>query len=717
MKSSGKQETQPKPRLIVRLGIFLASHHILFSVICCSAGIIALLLLPSLAKNTYISENALIPGSANPLFSMEDVIEANRFMKGIEAASGDSRGGMNMAKFIAQQIEDLGAEVCYHKFLPHSKLFHPLKFFTSMTNNIAIQPNATYTNFGINTIGIIRAPRGDGKEAIVLVTPYNSQRVKSNELLSLALGFSVFSLLSRAAWLSKDIVWLSTDSQFGEYDAVSAWLNQYHNPVFLSHSVILDTKMYGGNHIYDGNTEKAELKSFKRAGTMTAALIFKVGETRKYGDRDSVTMYAEASNGQMPNLDILNVVHYLAVHRQGFRVNISEFSSLLSSAWLRVIAEIFHTLGSVLRKINPDWNLDVAVSDYVEGTANLASSMYNQALGVPTGSHGAFRDYQVDAVSLEFSPTFHVRNENAKSSFLLRGGRLIEGVVRSVNNLLEKFHQSFFLYFLTAPSKFISVGVYMIPFALLVAPLPIVAAALAGGSKSMEKTADKSIDDSKANGSADILQSEGGSWKWLQAAKVLLVIQLWAVLVSLLPYYITQIPNATPVQSAMIWAVLSIVILIALYVMSGSPYSAGVEWKLLKATMITSVSIGLGLMSIINFATAQLGALILIPMCLFSRPLRAHSGMNFLHQAVLLASNISLAVLGFPPAALLILKGLSKGSWTVDIGDFWVWMEFLWEWSSATYLYLFLVHLPCWLLCIHVLLHPCRQVESKMKQE
>lgn len=92
MESSAKQETQPKPRLIVRLGVFLASHHILFrftlispyvcslnpsfgpfflthpspfeiSVICCFAGIIALLLLPSLAKNTYLSENALIPGN------------------------------------------------------------------------------------------------------------------------------------------------------------------------------------------------------------------------------------------------------------------------------------------------------------------------------------------------------------------------------------------------------------------------------------------------------------------------------------------------------------------------------------------------------------------------------------------------------------------------------------------------------------------------------
>ncbi|XP_051225434.1 uncharacterized protein [Lolium perenne] len=703
MEPSAKEDAQPKPRLIVRLGRLLASHHILFSALCCSAGIIALLFLPALAKNTYLSENALIPGSANPLFSTEDVAEANKFIKGIEAAAGESRDGMGMPKFIVQQMKELGAEVCYHEFLPHSKHFHPLKFFTSMTNDLAIHPNGTYTNSGTNTIGIIRAPRGDGKEAIVLVTPYNSQRVKENELLSLALGFSVFSLLSRAEWLSKDIVWLSADSQFGEYTAVSAWLSQYHNPTFVA----------GVTNGPDGIAEKAETTDFKRAGTMAAALIFKVGETRNYGDRDSVTMYAEASNGQMPNLDLLNVVHYLAVHRQGFRVNIERISSLVTSAWLRVIAEVIQTVGSLLRKINPDWKLDIAAPDYVEGTANLASSIYNQALGVPTGSHGAFRDYQVDAVSLEFSPTFHLRNENAKSSFLVRGGRLIEGVVRSVNNLLEKFHQSFFLYLLTAPSKFISVGVYMIPFALLVVPLPIVAAALADGGK----TEGKSMNGHNMKGSADILQVDGGAWKWLQSARVLLVIQIWAVIVSLLPYYISQIADGTPIQSAVIWVVLSIIVLIILYAMLGSPYSAGVEWKLLKATMITSISIGLGLMSIINFATAQLGSLIVIPMCLFSRPVKARLGMNFLPRTVLLASNIFLAIFGFPPVTLLVMKGLSKGTWTVDIGDFWVSMEFLWEWSSATYLYIFLVHLPCWLLCIHVLVHPCRQAGSKVKRE
>lgn len=77
-----------KPRPIVQLGIFLISHSPVFrltcfrhhfasqcllvsmfwlrwwcySVVFSAAGVMALLLLPLLAKNTYISENALMPG-------------------------------------------------------------------------------------------------------------------------------------------------------------------------------------------------------------------------------------------------------------------------------------------------------------------------------------------------------------------------------------------------------------------------------------------------------------------------------------------------------------------------------------------------------------------------------------------------------------------------------------------------------------------------------
>ncbi|KAK1309608.1 hypothetical protein QJS10_CPA09g00717 [Acorus calamus] len=50
-----------KPRLLVRLGTFIVSHSVSVSVLCCLAGLLTLLLLPVLAKNTYVSENALMP--------------------------------------------------------------------------------------------------------------------------------------------------------------------------------------------------------------------------------------------------------------------------------------------------------------------------------------------------------------------------------------------------------------------------------------------------------------------------------------------------------------------------------------------------------------------------------------------------------------------------------------------------------------------------------
>ncbi|XP_019702705.1 uncharacterized protein [Elaeis guineensis] len=603
----------------------------------------------------------------------------------------------------------VGAEVYYHKFLPHKNQFHPLHFFSCTPNTVTVQNNSSCASFGVNSVGIIRAPRGDGKEAIVLVTPYNPWKIELSEALSLGLAFSIFSLLSQVSWLAKDVVWLAADSQFGEYTSVSAWLKDYHSPVFFSESRKMNVDVcHESNSHQDRNhiTVKGEnANAFRRAGTMAAALVLKVLEKKERQERDSLTIYAEASNGQMPNLDLINIVHYLAVHRQGLRVKIATIGSLLNSVWLRSVGEIVQRLCRVAKSLDPRWKYDITSADYVEGSATLASSMYHQAIGVPTGSHGAFRDYQVDAVTLELSPGFSLKNENSQSAFFLRGGRLIEGVIRSVNNLLEKFHQSFFLYFLTAPNKFVSVGVYMIAFALLIAPLPIVAVAPFSGKNEIRLSTDKG-NQTPGYTCTDEIEISIGSWKWLHAAKVVFMTHLWAVIVLLLPYFMSQIPYISPTTSMLVWVAVATSALLILYLILGSPYSNDCEWVLLKSVMIAAAFIGLGLMSIINFSTAQIGALIVVPMCLIVRPLKRHKEVALCMRVMLMTCNLVLAVIGFPPTALLILKGLSEGFGRVGIGDFWVWAEFLWIWNSATYLYLLLVHLPCWALYVHILLHP-----------
>ncbi|GAB4848082.1 hypothetical protein Ancab_002744 [Ancistrocladus abbreviatus] len=685
----------PKPRVrpLVRIGIFLMSHRVVFSFICCIAGVIALFLLPVLAKNTYISENALMPGSSTPMLSTHDVYDASKLVADIMGLNIESRNiGIEIPKILAQHITNLGAEVSHHKFHPQPKEFNPLHFFSSHGLEIS-KDNKSCSLPGINTVGIIRAPRGDGKEAIVLVTPYNAVQTDIGEALSLGVAFSVFSLLTRVTWLAKDIIWLAADSRYGEHDSVAAWLREYYSPSFNSLVKTSSELCAANNDLYvlkdSLNLGREVPASFRRAGTMAAALVIKVVNGNKETE-DTISIYAEASNGQMPNLDLINVVNYLAVHREGLHVKVDKFWSLLDSKFLKIFGEVVELLGKLARSLNRQWRFGIPVVEYIEGSATLASSLYAQALGIPTGPHGAFRDYQIDATTLVISPKVSLHGNVKRSEFLLRSGRLVEGVIRSVNNLLEKFHQSFFLYLLTGPSKFVSVGVYMIAFALLIAPLPVVAASLyseASKHESMQKAENPT---STSIFTAKPVMSFR-SWKWLRAAKTVFVVHTWSIAVSLLPYFICEISNSTPTTSVLSWVFLSVFSLHFLYLVLGSPFSHSFaygphqqEWAVLKSMMVLATTIGLCLMSVVNFATAEIGALLMVPLCLMAHPLKIDLKTKSLKAFARITCNLILGFIGFPPAAFFLMKGISEGYTGINLGDFWNWIESLWIWSSAT---------------------------------
>ncbi|KAK3033072.1 hypothetical protein RJ639_035698 [Escallonia herrerae] len=724
-----KREEPPKakPRLLIRAGILIITHSLLVSVICCTAGVFALLLLPILAKNTYISENALLPGSARSMLSPHEFSDANKFVKEISSSNVEPAStGIETPRLIAQHIADLGGEVSYHKFHPQLNKFHPLHFFSSPDPGI-VQVNYSCSSYGINTVGIIRAPRGDGKEAIVLVTPYNSLNITPGEALSLGLAYSVFSLLTRVSWLAKDVIWLAADSRHGEYAPVAAWLRDYHAPTFggprkpnaeiCGESALYESKanQFMGSKIAD---------HFRRAGTIAAGLVIKVADRSVDITRDTLSIYAEASNGQMPNLDLINTVNYLAVHGQGLLVKVEKFWSFLHSKWLKVFGEIFESVGKVAKSLNPQWVFGISAMEYIEGTATLASSLYNQALGVPTGPHGAFRDYQVDAITMEISPKLYWSHKAKQAEVFLRGGRLVllfpfktfmlvEGVLRSINNLLEKFHQSFFLYLLTSPSKFVSVGVYMIAFALLVAPLPVVAASLYSDANKRGPTSVKHKLSSSPI-SVDEAHITFRSWRWLSAAKTVFIVHLWGAVVTLMPYFICQLPNCTPTTSLLVWVSLSVFGLVVLHLVLGSP-SAFVsasqpqekEWALLKSVTVSAAFVGLCLMSVINFATAEIGALLIVPMCLMALPVRLNTSAHKFRAVARAAFNVVFILVGCPVVAFFMLKGVFEGFKNINVGEFWFWVESLWVWNSATYIFICMVHLPCWVLCIYILLHPC----------
>ena len=94
--------------------------------------------------------------------------------------------------------------------------------------------------------------------------------------------------------------------------------------------------------------------------------------------------------------------------------------------------------------------------------------------GVPSGNHGLFHRFGIEALTIE-SVQKYTRKTRRRDFNLYTAGRIMEGIFRSLNNLLERFHQSFFFYLLPSTSRYVSIGMYMIPFAFLAGSLPIVA--------------------------------------------------------------------------------------------------------------------------------------------------------------------------------------------------------------------------------------------------
>jgi len=79
--------------------------------------------------------------------------------------------------------------------------------------------------------------------------------------------------------------------------------------------------------------------------------------------------------------------------------------------------------------------------------------MQTQATGSPTGSHGFFLKYGIESVTL-FGKAGNCKRPIHYGDI----GRVLEATYRSLNNLLERFHQSFFFYLKTSPHRFVSIG-------------------------------------------------------------------------------------------------------------------------------------------------------------------------------------------------------------------------------------------------------------------
>ncbi|EDO18207.1 hypothetical protein Kpol_543p37 [Vanderwaltozyma polyspora DSM 70294] len=158
-------------------------------------------------------------------------------------------------------------------------------------------------------------------------------------------------------------------------------------------------------------------------GSIEAAVVLDYPGVSDYFEY--IEVHYNGYNGVLPNLDLVNIAISIAEH-EGLKVS--------------------------LHGLTPD---EMGNGDYWSrlkmislGTKNLALTGVREVYG-----NEAFSGWRIQALTLK------ARGDTNHD--VTTFGRVAEAMFRSINNLLEKFHQSFFFYFLLAPRYFVSIGSYL----------------------------------------------------------------------------------------------------------------------------------------------------------------------------------------------------------------------------------------------------------------
>lgn len=162
-----------------------------------------------------------------------------------------------------------------------------------------------------------------------------------------------------------------------------------------------------------------------KSGALQGALCIDLPLDRQF---ETISVSYDGINGQLPNLDLVNTAVSVA------------------SGQMRI--------GTSIQSMHQHDD------SYRARLTTMLRGMSNQAIGLGTGAHSVFMQYHIDAITL--TATGHGWQDE------MALGRTVEGVCRSLNNLLEHFHQSFFFYLLMHTNRFVSIGTYL-PSAMAVA--------------------------------------------------------------------------------------------------------------------------------------------------------------------------------------------------------------------------------------------------------
>ncbi len=326
-----------------------------------------------------------------------------RYLRDLKEEKKNYESGLPVP-WLQAMFHQLGLEVHTHNFTLH----HPLGRDQSYS--------------GQNVYAIVRAPRASSTEALVFSVPFrppNSPEAGTDAAVATLLASAKF--FRKQFYWAKDLIFLVTEH---EQLGMQAWLEAYH-------------QRSCGSGVLDYGVLEA------RAGSIQAAINLELSEPKI----THLNVKVEGLNGQLPNLDLVNLVNRLFLRERVGQLFQGTEDPMILDSWK-----------GLRRSLN-----------------TMLKMVVKQASGVPSGNHGLFHRFGIEALTIE-GVTKGKRQSHAADLYVV--GRIMEGIFRSLNNLLERFHQSFFFYLLPSSNRYVSIGMYMPGFGLLGGSLVLAALGL-----------------------------------------------------------------------------------------------------------------------------------------------------------------------------------------------------------------------------------------------
>lgn len=365
----------------------------------------SLIPISSLSQGTYIDENALQPAQVNTYWNWQDVHRADQYLYHLEGLRDRNSTSEERAQFIRNEFAKLGLRAATQNYT-----------FTASSGPLS----------GVNAYAIMASPRTPSSEAMVISAawrsevgqePYNLRGIST--VLALAAFFKNYSL-----W-AKDIIFVIGD---GYLDGMQAWLNAYHGTI-------------------PPNLETGLLE-YTSGVIWTALNIDYSGHSFSH-----LGIFFEGLNGRLPNQDLINSVRFISHYTGGVPFIVYDHlePNEFPDRWQTT---------SILANAPDFIRQSPQLQDFEYRAKNIARHINYQARGKPSGAHGLYHKFRIDAITLYAVPA------TGPHGFLALG-RIVESALRTTNNLLERLHASFFFYLLTTPGTFMKIGKFL-PSAVLV---------------------------------------------------------------------------------------------------------------------------------------------------------------------------------------------------------------------------------------------------------